>query len=77
MPQGWGESPDPGPAFGVGSPSGGDIVGVRDDPVPAGHEPLLVPVMVGGQPTGANEDLAAARARFQDDLGRLPASARP
>jgi hypothetical protein len=44
--------------------------------VPAGHEPLLVPVMLGGQPTGANGNLAAARARFEDDLGRLPATAR-
>jgi hypothetical protein len=44
--------------------------------VPDGHEPLLVPVMLGGLPTGANGDLAAARARFEDDLGRLPAAAR-
>jgi nicotinate phosphoribosyltransferase len=44
--------------------------------VPAGYEPLLVPVMLGGRPTGANGDLAAARARFEDDLGRLPATAR-
>jgi hypothetical protein len=54
----------------------GDIVGVRDEPVPTGHEPLLVPVMLGGQPTGANADLAAAQARFEDDLGRLPVTAR-
>jgi nicotinate phosphoribosyltransferase len=54
----------------------GDVVGVRDEPVPAGYEPLLVPVMLGGRPTGANGDLAAARARFEDDLGRLPATAR-
>ena len=46
------------------------------EPVPTGHEPLLVPVMLGGQPTGANADLAAAQARFEDDLGRLPATAR-
>jgi nicotinate phosphoribosyltransferase len=59
-----------------GPVSEGDIVGVRDEPVPAGHEPLLVPVMLGGRPTGANGDLAAARARFEDDLGRLPATAR-
>jgi nicotinate phosphoribosyltransferase len=59
-----------------GPPSEGDIVGVRDEPMPAGHEPLLVPVMVGGRPTGANGDLAAARARFEDDLNRLPATAR-
>jgi nicotinate phosphoribosyltransferase len=59
-----------------GPPSEGDIVGVREEPVPAGHEPLLVPVMLGGRPTGANGDLAAARARFEDDLGRLPASVR-
>jgi nicotinate phosphoribosyltransferase len=28
--------------------SEGDIVGVRDEPVPTGHEPLLMPVMLGG-----------------------------
>jgi nicotinate phosphoribosyltransferase len=56
--------------------SEGDIVGMRDEPVPTGHEPLLVPVMLGGRPTGANGDLAAARARFEDDLGRLPTTAR-
>jgi nicotinate phosphoribosyltransferase len=68
----------PGPPKQVfrGPLSEGDIVGMRDEPVPAGHEPLLVPVMVGGRPTGANADLAAAQARFDDDLGRLPATAR-
>jgi hypothetical protein len=35
----------------------GDNPGVRDEPVRAGHEPLLVPVMLDGQPTGANGDL--------------------
>ncbi|MFL5882507.1 MAG: nicotinate phosphoribosyltransferase, partial [Actinomycetota bacterium] len=59
-----------------GPPSEGDIVGMRDEPMPARHEPLLVPVMLGGRPTGANGDLAAARARFEDDLGRLPTTAR-
>jgi hypothetical protein len=44
--------------------------------VPAGHEPLLVPVILGGQPTGANGDLAAARVHLDDDLARLPATAR-
>jgi hypothetical protein len=44
--------------------------------VPAGHEPLLVPVILGGQPTGANGDLAAARVHLDDDLTRLPATAR-
>lgn len=59
-----------------GPPTEGDIVGVRDEPVPPGHAPLLVPVMLGGQPTGANGDLAAAQARFHDDLRGLPATAR-
>jgi nicotinate phosphoribosyltransferase len=58
-----------------GPPTEGDIVGMREEPTPAGHEPLLVPVMVGRRPTGANGNLAAARARFQDDLNRLPATA--
>jgi nicotinate phosphoribosyltransferase len=58
-----------------GPPTEGDIVGVRDEPAPVGYEPLLTPVMVGGRSTGANGGLAAARARFEDDLGRLPATA--
>src|SRR5204863_10101127 len=37
-----------------GPPSEGDIVGVRDAPVPAGHEPVLGPVMVGGRPNDAH-----------------------
>jgi hypothetical protein len=59
-----------------GPPTAGDNVGVRDEPVSAGHEPLLVPVILGGQPTGANGDLAAARVHLDDDLTRLPATAR-
>jgi nicotinate phosphoribosyltransferase len=58
-----------------GPPTEGDIAGVQDEPVPAGHEPRLMPVMLGGQPTGANGDLAAARVRFDDELGRRPATA--
>jgi hypothetical protein len=58
-------------------PPKGDIVGVRDEQVPAGYEPLLVPVMLGGRPTGANGDLAAARVRLDDHLGRLPATPAP
>jgi nicotinate phosphoribosyltransferase len=58
-------------------PTEGNIVGGPDEPVLAGHKPLLAPVMLGGQPTSANGDLAAARIRFDDDLARLPATARP
>jgi hypothetical protein len=53
-----------------GPPTEGDIIAMRDEPVPAGDEPLLAPVLLGGQPTGANGDLAAARGRFEDDFGR-------
>jgi nicotinate phosphoribosyltransferase len=58
-----------------GSLAAGDLIGTRDELAPAGHEPLLVPVMLGGRRTGANGDLAAARARFDRDLAALPAAA--
>jgi nicotinate phosphoribosyltransferase len=55
----------------------GDLLGLRDEPPPAGHEQLLVPMMAAGRRTGpSREDLAAARERFEADLAWLPEPAR-
>jgi nicotinate phosphoribosyltransferase len=54
----------------------GDVLGLREEPVPAGHEPLLVPVMRGGRRTGPPETLAEARRRFEADLAAVPEPAR-
>ena len=54
----------------------GDVITLRDEPPPDGAEPLLLPVMLGGQrleptPTPA-EAVVAARVRFEADLANLP-----
>jgi nicotinate phosphoribosyltransferase len=54
----------------------GDVVGLRDEAVPDDHEPLLVPVMRGGQRTGPHRTLETARSLFRSDLERVPQSAR-
>ncbi|GGR97993.1 nicotinate phosphoribosyltransferase [Micromonospora fulviviridis] len=57
----------------------GDVVGLRDEPPPAGREPLLVPVMRGGRrldPADPAEAVRAARGRFDADLAWLPEPAR-
>jgi nicotinate phosphoribosyltransferase len=54
----------------------GDLVGLFREPLPAGREPLLEPVMVGGSRRGGREPVSEARARFEADLDRLPAGAR-
>jgi len=53
-----------------------DVIGLRDEEHPAGHEPLLERVMVGGRRTSAPETIEAARERFGLDLERLPEAAR-
>ena len=53
-----------------------DVLGRRDEPGPAGAEPLLVPVMRDGRRVMPPEGIDAARARLQDDLESLPAEAR-
>jgi nicotinate phosphoribosyltransferase len=53
----------------------GDVVGLRDEPPPAGTEPLLIPVMRGRERTGPRRGLDTARRLFEADLVRLPASA--
>ena len=52
-----------------------DVIALRDEASPAGAEPLLVPVMQNGTRTHF-DTLAAARARFEADLGVLPKTAK-
>jgi nicotinate phosphoribosyltransferase len=54
----------------------GDTIGLRDEPLPDGHEPLLVPVMRAGERTGPHRTLETARALFAADLERLPVGAK-
>jgi nicotinate phosphoribosyltransferase len=54
----------------------GDSIGLREEPLPEGHEPLLVPVMRGGERSGPNRTLDTARALFRADVDRLPEGAR-
>lgn len=54
----------------------GDTVALRDETAPEGAEPLLRPVMLGGQRTSGPERLPTARARFEADSARLPEGAR-
>jgi nicotinate phosphoribosyltransferase len=52
------------------------VIGLRDEPLPAGAEPLLQPVMRAGRRMGPPESLDAARQRFEADLDALPARSR-
>ena len=54
----------------------GDIVGLRTSSVPDDREPLLVPVMLGGERTGPHERLEIARMHFRTDLEQVPEAAR-
>ncbi|MEU2099569.1 nicotinate phosphoribosyltransferase [Streptomyces globisporus] len=53
-----------------------DVIGLETEEPPEGTEPLLRTVMRDGSRTGPPDDLGAARARFEDDLGELPPDAR-
>ncbi len=53
-----------------------DLLATRDEPGPAGAEPLLQPVMRGGRRVGAASSIDAARQRLASDLDRLPETAR-
>ena len=53
-----------------------DVLGLRDEPVPAGREPLLVPVMRDGRRLDHGDDRHSALKRFRCDLERLPEAAR-
>ena len=54
----------------------GDLVGLRDEALPAGRERLLELVMTGGRRVGGRPALARSRARFELDLAALPPPAR-
>ncbi len=54
---------------------GGDTIGLADEPGPDGAEPLLHPVMRGGERLDRG-GLAEARERFAADLEALPAALR-
>jgi nicotinate phosphoribosyltransferase len=54
----------------------GDVVALREEPVPDRFEPMLVPVMQNGMRTGPRRDLEVARHLFEADLLRLPDEAR-
>jgi nicotinate phosphoribosyltransferase len=55
-----------------------DILALRAEPVPDGHQALLVPVMRAGCRVNAADpasEIRAARNRFDADLARLPPAA--
>jgi nicotinate phosphoribosyltransferase len=54
----------------------GDVLALRDEPPPPGHQPLLFPVMRQGRRVSAPEPLAAAQQRCRADLAWLPPAAR-
>ena len=54
----------------------GDTVGLRDEEPPDDREPLLVPVMLGGQRTGPHRTLEIARMHFRTDLEQVPEAGR-
>ena len=49
-----------------------DDVGMRDQPVPSGFEPLLNEVMLRGKKTERVQTLSEARERFLTEFGELP-----
>jgi nicotinate phosphoribosyltransferase len=58
-----------------GSPTDGDVLALRDEAPGPDAEPLLQPVMKGGSRLTGPDALSAAKARFEADLGWLPAGA--
>ncbi|WP_067796561.1 nicotinate phosphoribosyltransferase [Actinomadura formosensis] len=50
----------------------GDLVALRDEPAPAGTEPLLVPAMKAGRRVGPAEPIGVARERCAADQAVLP-----
>jgi nicotinate phosphoribosyltransferase len=53
-----------------------DLLGLADESSPESAEPLLVPVMVGGQPLGTSETLDVMRERCRRGLAALPPNCR-
>jgi nicotinate phosphoribosyltransferase len=54
----------------------GDLVGLFDEPVPPGRQPLLEPLMTGGRRTRKRPTIAEIRRCFEEDLAVLPEPAR-
>ena len=55
---------------------GGDVLTLRGEPAPPGHQPLLIPVMRGGRRVTGPEPVAAAQQRCAAGLAWLPPAAR-
>jgi nicotinate phosphoribosyltransferase len=53
-----------------------DVIGLRDDEAPGGHEPILVRAMEEGRRVVPEDTIEAARDRFERDLAILPEEAR-
>jgi nicotinate phosphoribosyltransferase len=53
-----------------------DVLGLHEEPVPAGRRRLLEPLMTNGKRTAKRPTLPESRALFQADLAVLPESAR-
>lgn len=54
----------------------GDLIALRNEPVPDASEPLLVPVMLGGRRTGPHRTLETAHHLFETDLEHLSQGAK-
>jgi nicotinate phosphoribosyltransferase len=54
----------------------GDIIALEDEPAPAGHHMLLVPVMRNGQRLQATAPLSELQARCREQIDRLPSRLR-
>ncbi|TDC27442.1 nicotinate phosphoribosyltransferase [Streptomyces sp. 8K308] len=65
----------PGPKAVWRRPGGPDLIATRDEPPPAGAEPLLRTVMTDGRRTGPRDTLRAAHERLTADLAALPRDA--
>jgi nicotinate phosphoribosyltransferase len=55
---------------------GGDTIGLRTEQPPDDQEPLLVPVMLGGERTGPHQTLDVARMHFRTDVEQVSGAAR-
>jgi nicotinate phosphoribosyltransferase len=54
----------------------GDVIGLHEEPVPAGRKRLLEPLMTEGRRKASRPLLSQSRALFQADLALLPETAR-
>ncbi|MFE5792779.1 hypothetical protein ACFQ8C_09395 [Streptomyces sp. NPDC056503] len=62
----------PGPKQVLRGPGARDVLALANGAPPEGAEPLLRTVMRGRPRTGPADTLAAARARFEEDLALVP-----